>query len=77
MRGKQKILFVLIVISFLSFTVSSANLNLVINNGAIYTYSDFIVPGGELVWDVAKFEKEDNFGWEIISETFVEEGDQI
>ncbi len=77
MRGKQKILFVLIVISFLSFAVSSANLNLVINNGAIYTYSDFIVPGEELVWDVAKFEKEDDFEWEIISETFVEEGDQI
>ena len=77
MRGKQKILFVLIVISFLSFTVSSANLNLVINNGAIYTYSDFIVPGEELVWDVAKFEKEDDFVWAIKEGIFVEEGDQI
>ena len=77
MRGKQKILFVLIVISFLSFTVSSANLNLVINNGAIYTYSDFILPGEELVWDVAKFEKEDDFVWAIKEGIFVEEGDQI
>jgi len=77
MRGKQKILFVLIVISFLSFTVSSANLNLVINNGAIYTYSDFIIPGEELVWDVAKFEKEDDFVWAIKEGILVEEGDQI
>ncbi len=77
MRVRQKILFALIIFSFLSFTISNANLNQVINNGATYTYSDFIVPGEELVWDVAKFKKEDDFVWEIKEGIFVEEGDKI
>ncbi|NHJ32567.1 MAG: hypothetical protein FK732_06875, partial [Asgard group archaeon] len=77
MRVKQRILFSLIIFSFLSFIYGSAYLNNVINNGATYTYSDFIVPGVELAWDVVKFTKEDSFVWQIIDGISIEEGDEI
>jgi len=64
-------------ISFLSFTVSSANLDHVTNNGINLYYSDYIVPGEELEWNVVTFVKEADFNWTIKGDQLVEEGDSI
>ena len=59
MRIKQKILFSLVIISFLSFTFSSSNLAQVANDD--YFYSDFIIPGETLEWNVDTFVKAADF----------------
>ena len=74
---KRKILFVLILISFLSFSVSSANLEQVTNDEFDFYYSDYIVPGEVLEWNVVKFVKEADFNWTIKTGYLVEEGDII
>jgi len=74
---KRKIIFVLILISFLSFSVSSANLDQVTNDEFDYIYSDYIVPGEVLEWNVVKFVKEADFNWTIKAGYLVEEGDII
>jgi hypothetical protein len=64
-------------ISFLSFAVSSANLDNVTNDYYDLYYSDYIVPEEELAWDVAKFEILGDFNWTITPGYLVEEGDII
>lgn len=77
MQIKRKIIFVLILISFLSFTFSSANLDLVTNDDYDYFYSDYVVPDEYLEWKVITFVKEADFNWTIKDGFLVEEGDII
>ncbi len=77
MQIKRKIIFVLILISFLSFSFSSANLDLVTNDDYDYFYSDYVVPGESLEWKVVTFVKETDFNWTIKDGFLVEEGDII
>jgi len=74
---KPKIIFVLILISFLSFSVCSANLYQITDDEFVYVYSDHIIPGTVLEWDVATFVKEADFNWTIKDGFLVEEGDTI
>ncbi len=75
MQIKQKILFSLVLISFLSFTFSNSNLAQV--SEINYYYSDFIVPGVILEWNVNTFIKEADFNWTLADGYLVEEGDTI
>ncbi|MCE7738842.1 MAG: hypothetical protein KAU62_15185 [Candidatus Heimdallarchaeota archaeon] len=75
MRIKQKILFSLVIISFLSFIFSSSNLAQVAEYE--FYYSDFLVPGVILEWNVATFVKEADFNWVLTPGHLVEEGDVI
>ncbi len=75
MSIKQKILFSLVLISFLSFTFSSSNLAQV--SELNYYYSDFIAPGLVLEWNVDTFIKEADVNWTLADEHLVEEGDTI
>jgi len=77
MQIKRKIIFVLILISFLSFSVSSANLYQVTDEEFVYFYSDYIIPGEELEWNVVTFVKEADIYWSIKDGFLVEEGDVI
>lgn len=77
MQIKRKIIFTLILISILSFTFSSANLDLVTNDDYDYFYSDYVVPGESLEWKVVTFVKETDFSWTIKDGFLVEEGDII
>lgn len=63
--------------SFLSFTFSSANLDQVTNDEFDYIYSEHIVPGEVLEWNVVKFVREADFNWTIKAGYLVEEGDII
>jgi len=68
----------LFIISILTFSYSSGNLVMdEVYEG--FSYSDHIVPGEELVWNVARFDyKGDNeLVWEIKTGYEVKEGDQI
>ncbi|MHA1122702.1 MAG: hypothetical protein ACTSSK_00530 [Candidatus Heimdallarchaeota archaeon] len=77
MQIKRKIIFVLILISFLSFSVSSANLYQVTDEEFVYFYSDYIIPGEVLEWNVVTFVKEADIYWSIKDGFLVEEGDII
>lgn len=77
MHIKQKILFSLVIISFLSFTFSSVNLAQVSNDEYEFYYSDFVVPGETLEWKVITFVKEADFNWTLAADHLVEEGDVI
>lgn len=75
MNIKQKILVSLVMISFLSFTFSSSNLAQVAEYE--FYYSDFLVPGEFLEWNVVTFVKEPDFNWTLTAGHSVEEGDVI
>ena len=75
MHIKQKILVSLVLISFLSFTFSSSNLAQVAEYE--FYYSDFLVPGVILEWNVATFVKEADFNWVLTPGHLVKEGDVI
>ncbi|NHK31634.1 MAG: hypothetical protein FK730_09800 [Asgard group archaeon] len=78
MRIKKQIILALLIISFLSFSYSSAKISFVTNDDYTdFFYSDHIVPGEELIWNVAKFDKEAGVNWTIKSGYLVEEGDTI
>ena len=75
MHIKQKILVSLVIVSFLSFTYSSSNLAQVVDYE--FYYSDFLVPGEILEWNVITFVKEADFNWTLTSGHLVEKGDVI
>ncbi|MHA1126624.1 MAG: hypothetical protein ACTSO7_08775 [Candidatus Heimdallarchaeota archaeon] len=77
MQIKRKVIFALIFISFLSFSVSSANLYQVTDEEFVYFYSDYIIPGEVLEWNVVTFVKEADVYWSIKDGFLVEEGDVI
>ncbi len=77
MHIKQKILFSLVLTSFLSFTFSSSNLAQVASEDYELYYSDLIAPSVVLEWNVVTFIKEADFNWTLASDHLVEEGDTI
>lgn len=73
---KKHILLALLIVSFLSFSLSSAKISFIANDEYTdFYFSDNIVPGEELIWNVAKFDKEPDVDWTIKSGYLIEEGD--
>jgi hypothetical protein len=79
LRIKKQIILALLIISFLSFSYSSAKISFVINDDYTdFFYSDHIVPGEEIIWNVAKFDiQTEDFNWTIKPGYLVEEGDVL
>ncbi|NHJ48178.1 MAG: hypothetical protein FK733_10365 [Asgard group archaeon] len=78
MQIKKKLILILVIISFLSFSYSSAKIIYTpTNDYTDFYYSDHIIPDEELIWNVAKFDVEDDVNWTIKPGYDIKEGDVL
>ncbi|HUT80488.1 MAG TPA: hypothetical protein VMZ29_04720 [Candidatus Bathyarchaeia archaeon] len=77
MKLKRYLFGVLFILATLTSTFNNGRSSLVTNTITNFYYSDDIAPGETFVWDVAKFERDDNDNWTVKTDITFEEGDQF